>query len=207
MIPYYLMEESPPLLYLYSVSPRRMDLLNQLGIHYESFPIDSDESIPEGRSSQEVVVIIAMRKLEAGILAVPAHSEAWGLAADTLVEGPSGLLGKPRDVLDAAAMLHSLSGITHDVHTGIAVYSPRQTSVEEAQSLVHTTKVTFKNLTDSDVSSYIRTCEWEDVAGAYRIQGRGASLVEKIDGLWSTVVGLPLSPLYGILTAMSYPFG
>ncbi len=204
---FILMVKSHPLFYLYSTSPRRSDLLNQLGIQYKLFPIDVDENIPEGRPSHEVVVIIAMRKLEAGMKAVPAHSEAWGLAADTLVEGPSGLLGKPRNALEAAAMLHSLSGISHDVHTGIAVYSPRQPSVEETQNLVHTTKVTFKNLSDADVSSYIRTGEWKDVAGAYRIQGRGASLVEKIDGLWSTVVGLPLSPLYGILTAMSYPFG
>lgn len=201
------MEKAPTPLYLYSASPRRMDLLNQLGIQYKLFPIDVDEKIPEGRTSDEVVAIIAMRKLEAGIEAVPAHSEAWGLAADTLVEGPSGLLGKPRSAHDAAEMLFSLSGISHDVHTGIAVYSPQQAIGNHFQSLVHTTKVTFKELSDSDVSSYIRTGEWEGAAGAYRIQGRGAFLVKRIDGLWSTIVGLPLSPLYGILTAMSYPFG
>jgi len=187
--------------------------LDRLGIPHVVIPVEADESVTERLPAQEVVVEIAIRKLEAGLAGGPSRSTVWGLAADTLVESPSGLLGKPEDSPAAAAMLRSLSGITHEVHTGIAVYTPLSADSKKGNakksicSLVHSTKVTFRQLSEQDIATYIRGGEWEGVAGAYRIQERGASLVEKIDGLWSTVVGLPLSPLYGILSAMSYPFG
>jgi septum formation protein len=202
-----------PRLNLYSTSPRRRELLNSLGIPHIVIPVDVDESITERFPAQEVVVEIAVRKLEAGLAGEPSRTTVWGLAADTLVEGPSGLLGKPENSAAAAAMLRSLSGITHEVHTGIAVYTPLSAdSIKGGAkkgicSLVHSTKVTFRRLSEQDIAAYIRCGEWHGVAGAYRIQDRGASLVERIEGLWSTVVGLPLSPLYGILSAMSYPFG
>jgi septum formation protein len=202
-----------PRLNLYSTSPRRRELLERLGIPHIVIPVDVDESITERIPAQEVVVEIAVRKLQAGLAGDSSRRTAWGLAADTLVEGPSGLLGKPEDSAAAAAMLRSLSGITHEVHTGIAVFTPlspdsiRGSAKKGICSLVHSTKVTFRQLSEQDIAAYIRCGEWQGVAGAYRIQDRGASLVERIDGLWSTVVGLPLSPLYGILSAMSYPFG
>jgi len=259
-------------LFLYSASPRRGELLRRIGIDFVPFPVDADESIPGDRSSGEIVSIIARRKLEAGIKAHPSHGDFWGLAADTLVQGPEGLLGKPETEEKAVSMLQSLSGLTHKVYTGIAVYSPEKENGNECyhtpgpspgpgvaqatpcsaaepqgmkpyfpgthsdqgsyrrrkprndpdrmnkftplislgnqiRSFSHVTAVEFRKLSDKDIDNYIKTGEWKGVAGAYRIQERGATLVEGIDGLWSTVVGLPLSPLYGILTAMSYPFG
>jgi len=192
---------------LYSTSPRRQELLERLGISFKSVPVDADESVPDGLSPEQVVVVIARRKLEAGLAANPDTGKFWGLGADTLVEGPAGLLGKPGNKDDAAAMLRSLSGVWHSVYTGIAVFSPDKTGSAATRDLVHSTTVKFRKLTDDEISAYILTDEWQGVAGAYRIQGRGALLIEAINGLWSTVVGLPLSPLYGILSAMSYPFG
>ncbi|RKX78710.1 MAG: septum formation protein Maf [Spirochaetes bacterium] len=199
--------KGPPKLYLYSASPRRGELLRRIGIDFIPFPVVADESIPGDRSSDEIVSIIAKRKLEAGIQAHPSHGDYWGLAADTLVQGPEGLMGKPETAEDAASMLQLLSGITHRVYTGIAVYSPEKEAEIQIRSISHATTVEFRKLSEKDIKNYILTGEWKGVAGAYRIQERGATLVDRINGLWSTVVGLPLSPLYGILTAMSYPFG
>jgi len=197
----------PPKLYLYSASPRREELLRRIGINFIPFPVIADESSPGYRSSDEIVSIIARRKLVSGIRAHPSHGDFWGLAADTLVQGPEGLLGKPETAEDAASMLQSLSGITHKVYTGIAVYSPEKEAEVQIRSISHATAVEFRKLSEKDIKNYIFTGEWKGVAGAYRIQERGAALVDRINGLWSTVVGLPLSPLYGILTEMSYPFG
>lgn len=197
----------PPTLHLYSGSPRRQELLNSLGVPFKVLPVHADESIPAGRSSESVVADIAGRKLRAGIRSFDSDGSVWGLAADTLVEGPSGLMGKPGNEKEAVEMLRALSGITHRVYTGIAVYSPLKQPGGETRVLTNCTKVSFRKLTEKDLEVYIRSGEWKGVAGAYRIQEKGAFLLEKIEGLWSTVVGLPLSPLYGILSAMSYPFG
>ncbi len=194
-------------LLLYSASPRRGELLRRIGIDFIPFPVDADESIPADRTSGEIVSIIARRKLDAGIRSYQSHGDVWGLAADTLVEGQGGLLGKPETAGKAASMLKSLSGITHRVYTGIAVYSPENKGGIQIRSFSHSTSVKFRKLSEKDIKNYVETGEWKGTAGAYRIQERGATLVEGIVGLWSTVVGLPLSPLYGILTAMSYPFG
>lgn len=199
------MKTDLPEVYLYSESLRRQELLSRLGIPFKAYPANADESIPSDLSSEEVVTVIAGRKLEAGLERFDAEGKSWGLAADTLVEGPQGLLGKPGNEKEALKMLRSLSGITHRVYTGISVYSPLKQPRGKFRSLTNCTKVSFRTLTDKDLEIYIRSGEWEGVAGAYRIQEKGAFLVEKIEGLWSTVVGLPLSPLYGILSSMSYP--
>jgi septum formation protein len=198
---------SKPIL-LYSGSPRRAELLAQLGIDFEPAPFDTDESIPPSGSAAEIVSAIAEDKLRAGVLSHPEGLERWGIAADTLVESRSGLFGKPGSREEAAAMLAELSGCAHQVHTGISVHAPLLGNhIGLVQTETHSTKVFFKSLSAREISDYLESGEWNGVAGSYRIQGRGAVLVERIEGLWSTVVGLPLSPLYGILTAMSFPFG
>jgi septum formation protein len=196
-----------PALFLYSASPRRAALLESAGMNFEVYSVDTDESIEPGISPEHAVFTLAERKLKAGLNADNSHSGYWGLAADTMVEGPRGLLGKPGDIREAESMLESLSGLVHKVHTGIAVYSPLLPEGENISTLVHSTLVEFRNLSSRDIADYLKSGEWEGVAGAYRIQQQGAFLIKNINGLWSTVVGLPLSPLYGILTAMSYPFG
>jgi len=192
---------------LYSASPRRSELLRKAGINCIVIPVDADESLPADCSREETVLTIARRKLDAGIQIDASHRLRWGLAADTLVDGPEGFLGKPEREEDAVEMLRMLSGSIHRVYTGISVFSPGDINEENSQSICHMTSVEFRRLSESEIKKYVGTGEWRGVAGAYRIQEKGAFLISSITGLWSTVVGLPLSPLYGILTAMSYPFG
>jgi len=192
---------------LYSASPRRAELLERMGIRYTSFPVKSDESVTGLSTSEGAVITIAERKLNAGIMSRKSHISYWGLAADTLVLGPEGFMGKPDSADEAAGMLRMLSGKTHRVITGFSVYSPGSNQGSMIQSSAHSTLVEFRDLSNKDISNYVESGEWKGVAGGYRIQQKGAFLINRIDGLWSTVVGLPLSPLYGILTAMSYPFG
>ena len=197
-------------IYLYSASPRRSELLGNVGIEFLCFPVDADETIPDDSTPGESVRIISERKLKSGLEARKTHKRNWGLAGDTLVYGPRGPLGKPENREQAAEMLQSMSGTTHEVYTGIAVYSPDPDFYKGKENIRithHSTSVTFRKLTEMEITAYLDTGEWEGAAGAYRIQGKGAFLINRIEGLWSTVVGLPLSPLYGILTAMSYPFG
>jgi septum formation protein len=196
-----------PSLFLYSASPRRSELLERLGIPFEVYSLNADETVTPGITPAEAVTEIARRKLDIGIEINEKGTHSWGIAADTMVEGPAGLLGKPENRGQAAQMLSLLSGKTHKVHTGIAVCSPERNGRQDIRCLSHSTAVTFITLSEADIDFYLGTGEWEGAAGAYRIQDRGAFLVKRIEGLWSTVVGLPLSPLYGILSAMSYPFG
>ena len=201
------MADSRPVIRLYSSSPRRRELMEQIGLPFEVHPVEADESISPGLESAEVVEDIAMRKLQAGMAEILPGESVWGLAADTLVEGPNGLMGKPSSREDAARMLRSLSGCIHTVHSGIAVHSSGIPGPLNIRTTVHSTQVYLRRLEESDIRDYLDTGEWQEVAGAYRIQGRGAVLIDRIDGLWSTVVGLPLGPLYGILSGLSYPSG
>ena len=210
--------------------------MKSLGLPFEAVPVDADESVPPGLSPADAVKEIARRKLAAGLEASESRAASWGIAADTMVEGPEGLLGKPKDAREAEGMIASLSGRTHSVHSGIAVFAPgpfrriepvgapdgKGSAIWEPAETVgpwkadgsgticllcHSTSVSFRSLTDGEIRSYVATNEWRGAAGAYRIQGKGAVLVERIDGLWSTVVGLPLAPLSAILSALSYPSG
>ncbi|MCK5736746.1 MAG: Maf family protein, partial [Spirochaetaceae bacterium] len=139
-----MIKDLPACLYLYSASPRRGELLKRIGIEYMSKPVDVDESFSQVLSSQEIVLRIAMKKLNAGLEADLSHLKNWGLAADTLVEGPTALIGKPENSDEAESMLRSLSGIIHTVHTAIAVYSPLKTSENHIRSLVHSSQVAFR---------------------------------------------------------------
>ena len=197
-----------PVVNLYSGSPRRRELLESVGLPFAVRPADADETADQRLSPPEVVTDIARRKLAAGLAEHDPEKRSWGLAADTLVEGPAGLLGKPADESHAREMIRSLSGVPHRVHSGFVVHRPAGSwGPNRIESGCHSTMVRFRPLSEDDVEAYLAAGEWRDVAGAYRIQGRGAMLVEAIEGLWSTVVGLPLAPLFGILTEMSYPRG
>jgi septum formation protein len=193
---------------LFSASPRRSELLSRLGIKFEVFPLDDiDETADSSISAPAAVELIALRKLSGGMGRHPGAAHYWGLAADTMVEGYSGLLGKPGDALSACEMIRELSGTVHQVHSAFAVCAPSCSGERLIRSSVHTARVRFRNLSEREIQWYVGTDEWMGAAGGYRIQERGEVLVESIDGLWSTVVGLPLSPLYGILSAMNYPLG
>ncbi len=193
------MENRYPEIRLFSGSPQRKALLERLDVPFEVCPVDADETLAEGASFTDAIKAVAGRKLREGLALY--GGDLWGLAADTLVESGGRLLGKPLNRSDARDMLWELSGKSHVVHTAFCVYSPETKLIE---SRCCTTEVVFRELSDFDIEYYVESGEWADAAGSYRIQALGEILAESINGLWSTVVGLPLGPVYGILLEMGY---
>lgn len=177
-------------LVLASASPRRRDLLNRLGLTFTVSPSDADETWPEDLATGPATEAIALRKARA----VPAP-EALVLAADTVVVLDGEILGKPANRDHAAATLRRLSGRTHEVVTGLALAAGRREATAH-----ETTRVTFAALSDAEIAAYVATGSPLDKAGSYGIQDDlGALLVERIDGDYSNVVGLPLRRLYDTL--------
>ncbi|MGQ3904984.1 Maf family protein [Mixta calida] len=172
-------------LYLASGSPRRRELLTQLGLHFERVITDVEELRREEESAQHYVRRLAREKALAGVAVAPQDLPVLG--ADTIVVLNGEVLEKPRDAAHAAEMLARLSGKTHQVMTAVAL-ADRQ---RELDCLV-LTDVTFRLLTPQDISDYIASGEPMDKAGAYGIQGLGGNFVRKINGSYHAVVGLPL---------------
>jgi septum formation protein len=174
---------------LASNSPRRKELLRQIGMSFRSDPADVDERILPGEGAEEYAVRVALNKA-----CVAAERAGTGIiiAADTIVVLGTTVLGKPADAKDAERMLGMLSGTMHTVITGLVVMDA---GTGGTQTRVAVTKVWFRNLTREEIVSYVATGEPLDKAGAYGIQERGALLVQKIEGCYFNVVGLPLSLL------------
>ncbi len=168
---------------LASRSPRRIELLGQLGVALEAVPADIDETPHTNEAPVRYVERLAREKAQV----VATSHEGIVLGADTTIDIDNEIFGQPIDEHDAARMLRRLSGRTHRVHTGVAVIADGT-----MQSVVATTLVTFVPVTDELLRWYLETDEWRGKAGAYAIQGLGASLVEGIRGSYSNVVGLPL---------------
>lgn len=171
---------------LASKSPRRKELLGSLFKDFEIITKPTDESLPEGARPKECVNILAVKKGVA--VAKELSDDCVVISSDTLVELNGIALGKPADEADAMKILHSLSGRSHNVHTGIAVHY-----LGKCVSGVATTSVSFKELTDREIADYIKTGEPMDKAGAYGIQGEGGKFVNGYEGDFDTVVGLSLS--------------
>ncbi|POP45524.1 septum formation inhibitor Maf [Superficieibacter electus] len=180
-------------LYLASGSPRRQELLTQLGVTFERIVPGIEEQRQPDESAAHYVVRLAREKALAGVAL--AASDRPVLGADTIVVLHGEVLEKPRDDADAAAMLGRLSGQTHQVLTAIAL-ADRQSVLE---SLV-ATEVTFRVLSEEDIAGYIASGEPQDKAGAYGIQGLGGCFVRKINGSYHAVVGLPLVETYELLS-------
>ena len=181
---------------LASGSPRRKQLLAQMGI--ETFRVissDADETVEPGLSPARIVEILSARKAEA----VADHAKHGGLviAADTIVALDGAVLGKPNDGLEAFRMLSALSGRRHQVYTGVTLLRDGERRTEH-----EVTTVTFRELTQDDITRYIATGEPMDKAGAYGIQGYGALLVERIEGDYFNVMGLPVCRLGRMLAGM-----
>jgi septum formation protein len=176
---------------LASQSPRRRELLSLIGIAHEVMPADLDESLLPGESPTEHAERLARAKAERVALREPA---AAVIGADTIVVLDGEILGKPRDAAEASRTLRRLSGRTHTVHTAVAV-SHRGRTVSGVESV----EVTFRPLTDAQITSYIATGEPMDKAGAYGIQGYGAVIVERVHGDYFAVMGLALGRLVGLL--------
>lgn len=172
-------------LYLASGSPRRRELLTQLGLTFERIVTDVEEQRQPNEAAEIYVRRLANDKAQAGVKL--AAQDLPVLGADTIVVLNGEVLEKPRDATDARAMLCKLSGHTHQVMTAVALADSQQ-----ALDCVVITDVTFRTLTATDIDDYIATGEPMDKAGAYGIQGRGGNFVRKINGSYHAVVGLPL---------------
>jgi septum formation protein len=178
----------PPTLYLASRSPRRVELLQQIGISCETHPTDIDETQQANESAEPYVIRLAQQKAEACLLRMqPAQRAHPVLAADTTVVLAGQVLGKPENDDDARRMLHALSGSLHQVHTAVALAFHNQLEV-----VLCTTQVQMMALTDVQIDAYIASGEHLDKAGSYGIQGRAAAWIIRIEGSYSGVMGLPI---------------
>ncbi len=214
---------------LASESPNRRALLEQVGIPFEAHPAGIDETGVIGETIRERACRLSLLKARAVAERLgPVHAQQEDhqdtlvLGFDTLVEIDGRIVGKPRDRADARQILGELSGRTHLVTTGVALIALHpevalmrpgtetgtETGTESKDPVIDscTTRVAFRRLADRDFAFYLDTEEWRDAAGAYRIQGRGAFLVSRLEGSYSNVVGLPLSLIYGILRSAGYRF-
>jgi septum formation protein len=176
---------------LASASPRRLELLARLRVAVEVRPAHVDETPRNGESADALV----RRLAEAKVRAVAQPGEVV-VGADTVVCVDDDVFGKPVDAADAERMLRALSDRTHEVVTGTAVALG---TPDDVQSIVTRSRVTFVELTDADVAWYLATGEPFDKAGAYGHQGRAGRFVETIEGSWTSIVGLPLAELAGLL--------
>ncbi|MBM3238587.1 septum formation inhibitor Maf [Candidatus Poribacteria bacterium] len=179
---------------LASGSPRRKELLaNIIGNNFLVSPSDVDESIDTKCSPQDFVKQLSARKAEATASKL---SNSIVIAADTAVVHNGKILGKPRDKDEAFNMLSSLSDSWHQVMTGLSVIDSDFCKIDQT---VVVTDVKFRFLSQEDVENYIKSGEPLDKAGAYGIQGKGALLVERINGCYFNVVGLPIEALSRLL--------
>ena len=177
-------------LILASKSPRRIEMLKNLGLSPEIIPAEVDENIDEFKGIPDIAVT-TLAKRKAHAISQTAEGDSLIIAADTLVYMGNTLLGKPKDENEAYIMLKALSGNYHSVYTGFAVYYNGKLISRCVE-----TKVLFKELSDGEIESYIASKEPMDKAGAYGIQGKGALFVKGIDGDYFNVVGLPLCALF-----------
>jgi septum formation protein len=186
---------------LASQSPRRRELLALVGIPHEVVPADVDETPFPHEAPAAYTERLAREKALAVAHRFP---DAVTIGSDTTVVIGGELLAKPEDEADARRMLRLLGGRTHTVHTAVAV-----SRGDEVVSAVEDVAVTFRPLTDDEIAAYVATREPMDKAGAYGIQGYGATIVERIDGDYFAVMGLPLRRLVELLArvGVEYRFG
>ncbi len=185
------MWSDPPCLVLASASPRRRQLLSELGWKFQIVPAEVDEAVFPGEDPDTAACRLAEAKARAVAARMP---ECLVIGADTLVLLDGYLLGKPRNRSQGKEMLRMLNGREHSVLTGIALVEGTRSCVA-----VERTEVRFRFISESALQAYVDTGEGDDKAGGYAIQGQGALLVESISGCFYNVVGLPLGRLSTLL--------
>lgn len=179
------------MLILASASPRRRELLTQIGLRFDVLPAHIDET---RRPAEDPAAYVQRLALEKARTLHALHPAAFVLGADTTVELDGHALEKPLDRADAERMLRALSGRTHHVHTGLALISPAQ-----QRTHLETTAVTFSAIANPDLQHYLDSAEPYDKAGAYGIQGYAARWIPRIEGDYFNVVGLPLAATVQLL--------
>lgn len=181
-------------LILASASPRRADLLRSAGIPFEVYPVDVDETFHIDERPEQAVARLAEAKTRR---CASNHPDSVVLGADTTVVVDGQALGKPVDAADAARMLRLLSGQTHEVLTGICLSWLGRQLVG-----VESTRVRMVQLTEPDVAWYVASGEPLDKAGGYAIQGLASRFIDRIEGSYTNVVGLPVARVYGLLNEL-----
>ena len=186
----------PRFIYLASRSPRRRELLEQIGVRFRLLEVDVDESRQDGESARDYVHRLAEQKAAAGWRSLSAADRAPVLGADTVVVIDGEILGKPADPVDANRMLIRLSGRTHQVLSAVCVNdgTPR--------TRLSRSRVTFRPIDDAERAAYCASAEPLDKAGAYGIQGRAAVFVSALEGSYSGVMGLPLYETAALLSEL-----
>jgi len=172
---------------LASASPRRRELLAQIGITAKVQAVDIDESRKQGETVKAYVERLAMEKAERGFEIIENLQKLPVLGSDTIVEIDGLVLGKPENRQQAKEMLRQLSGQKHAVHTSVAIVTEDKKIIDTSSSLVY-----FNTLDEQEIESYVATGEADDKAGSYAIQGLAAQFVKNINGSFSGVMGLPL---------------
>jgi septum formation protein len=183
-------------LVLASRSPQRRHLLEQLGVPFRVVVSDHSESVTDGNPAHTVQQN-ARGKAEEVLAREPVHPGELVLGVDTVVVSEGEILGKARDAEEAARFVRRLAARTHQVYSGLYL-----TSRKVAFTTHCITAVTFRSLTDAELGDYIACGEWRDRAGAYAIQGVGSGLVQRVDGDYSNVVGLPIAGLVRMLASL-----
>jgi len=180
------MKTGDPMVYLASASPRRRELLTQIGIGYHVVTAAVDETRHGDETPELYVLRLALHKARAGREGISAADPRPVLGADTAVVIDGEVLGKPRDQAEGIAMLRRLSGVTHHVYTGVALVG------DQEATRLSVSAVTFRTVSLEECTGYWHTGEPADKAGAYAIQGRGAIFISRLEGSYSGVMGLPL---------------
>ena len=183
-----------PRILLASASPRRSDLLRQVGIAHAVRPVDVDESVHAGEAPAGYVLRLAEAKAAALWRRLAAEERKPVLAADTTVALEGEIFGKPGSLAEARAMLGRLSGRTHAVHTAVALLHAHGSAARVSSSTV-----TFRELTPAEIDWYWHTGEPADKAGGYAVQGRAAAFISHIAGSYSGIMGLPLYETWELL--------
>lgn len=188
-----------PQLYLASNSPRRAELLHQIGVNFRVIPAAIDESALAGESPEAHVTRLALEKARAGHAILQGEPRRPVLGADTLVAAGDVVLGKPADCEDAIRMLQLLSGRTHRVLSAVALAG------ESESCRLSVSRVTFRKLTRAECAAYWGTGEPADKAGGYAIQGLAALFISRLEGSYSGVMGLPLYETAELLAGAGVP--
>ena len=183
-----------------SKSLYRQSVLKSLQIPFQAVAADIDESFFDTLAPEERPLKLAQKKVEQ-VLLLKDYKNYYILGADTLIVHNGKALGKPSDAENAKQYLKDLSGSTHHVISAICLYNPH---TAKTTTRTCNTAVTFAELTDPEIDSYIASGEWAGAAGAYRIQGRGEMFIKKIEGSYSCVAGLPIFELYDILKKQKF---
>jgi len=189
---------------LASGSLRRQEYFKLMGLPFNIVKADIDEENSKITDPKKAAKDRAIRKVKRIVELMAGRMPKWICGADTIVSVDDGIYGKPKDRDDARQMLEMLSGREHKVISAVALYSNAKQKIDSRTSIC---QVTFSKINKSEIEWYLDTGEWQEVAGAYRIQGLAQVFIKSIHGSPSAVVGLPLHDFYNMLRANGYPYG